>query len=99
MSLMYEVNTINAAMIQAAEICCQDMPEAEKVNAVLACFAGMKPVEAVRVVRCEDCKWRGTSYSCPLRHLVFTEAEGYHYVDATMDDGYCYLGAPKEVEA
>lgn len=50
MSLMYEVNTINAAMIQAAEVCRQDMPEAEKVNAVLACFAGMKPVEAELVV-------------------------------------------------
>lgn len=45
MSLMYEMNTINAAMIQAAEVCRQDMPEGEKVNAVLACFAGMKPVE------------------------------------------------------
>lgn len=55
--------------------------------------------DAVEVVRCKDCKHRGTSYDCPLRHLVFTEAEGYHYVDATMDDGYCYLGAPKEVEA
>lgn len=50
MSLMYEVNTINAAMVKAAEICRQDMPEGEKVNAVLACFAGMKPVEAERVV-------------------------------------------------
>lgn len=50
MSLMYEVAAVNAAMIQAAEVCRQDMPEGEKVNAVLACFAGMKPVEAEPVV-------------------------------------------------
>lgn len=50
MSLMYEVNTLNAAMIQAAEACRQDLPEGEKVNKVLACFAGMKPVEAEPVV-------------------------------------------------
>lgn len=50
MSLMYDVNTLNAAMIQAAEVCRKDMPEGDKVNAVLACFAGMKPVEAEPVV-------------------------------------------------
>lgn len=99
MSLMYDMNTVNAAMIQAAEVCRQDMPEGEKVNAVLACFAAMKPVEAEVMVRCKDCKWRGTAYGCPHRHIVFTEAEGYHYVDATMDDGYCFLGARKEAEA
>lgn len=50
MALMYEVNTLNAAMIQAAETCRQDLPEGEKVNKVLACFAGMKPVEALPIV-------------------------------------------------
>lgn len=50
MALMYEVNAVNAAMVKAAELCRQDMPEGDKVNAVLACFAGMKPVEAELVV-------------------------------------------------
>lgn len=59
MSLMYEVNTINAAMVKAAEICRQDMPEGEKVNAVLACFAGMKPVEAELVVHAH---WYGSEF-------------------------------------
>ena len=72
MSLMYEVNALNAAMIQAAEVCRQDMPEGEKVNAVLACFAGMKPVEAELVVHAELestgmdeawCEW-GNCTSC-----------------------------------
>lgn len=53
---------------------------------------------AVEVVRCKDCKHRGTSYDCPLRHLVFTEAEGYHYADLTTDDGYCHKGERKGAE-
>lgn len=54
---------------------------------------------AVEVVRCKDCKRRGTSYECPFRHLMHTEAEGYHYVDMTTDAGYCSFGERKEVEA
>lgn len=59
----------------------------------------IEAMPTVEVVRCKDCKHRGTSYDCPLRHLVFTEAEGYHYADSTTDDGYCNFGQPKEVEA
>lgn len=55
--------------------------------------------DAVEVVRCKDCKRRGTSYECPFRRLIFTEAEGYHYEDATTDDGYCSFGERKEAEA
>lgn len=53
--------------------------------------------DAVDVVRCKECKHRGTSYDCPFRHLIFTEAEGYHYEDVTTDDGYCSFGERKEV--
>lgn len=52
--------------------------------------------DAVEVVRCKDCKRRGTSYECPLRHLVHTEGQGYHYADMTTDDGYCSFGQRKE---
>lgn len=55
-------------------------------------------IDAVPVVRCKDCKHRGTSYECPFRHIAFTEAEGYHYVDCTTDDGFCSFGE-KEDEA
>ncbi|MBR3797207.1 MAG: hypothetical protein IKK34_14445 [Clostridia bacterium] len=54
-------------------------------------------VDAVDVVRCKDCKRRGTSYECPYRNLMFTEAEGYHYVDKTTADGFCSFGERKEV--
>lgn len=56
----------------------------------------VEAVDAVEVVRCKDCERRGTSYRCPFRHLIFTEAEGYHYVDSTTDDGYCSFGERKE---
>lgn len=55
-------------------------------------------IDAVEVVRCKDCKKRGTSYACPFRHLMFTEAEGYHYVDCTTDYGYCSFGVRKEAD-
>lgn len=53
-------------------------------------------INAVPVVRCKDCKNRGTSYECPFRRLVFTEAEGYHYEDVTLDDSFCSFGKRKE---
>lgn len=49
-------------------------------------------VEAVPVVRCMDCKHRGMSNECPFRQMMFTEADGYHYVDMTTDDDYCSFG-------
>lgn len=54
--------------------------------------------DAAEVVRCKDCKRRGTSYECPFRHLMHTEGKGYHYVDMTTDAGYCSFGERKEVE-
>lgn len=55
-------------------------------------------VDAVPVVMCKDCKRRGTSYECPFRHLDYTEAEGYHYVDCTTDEGYCSFGERKDTD-
>lgn len=55
--------------------------------------------DAVEVVRCKDCKRRGTAYECPFRQLMHTEAEGYHYVDKTTDDSFCSFGERKGVEA
>lgn len=81
----------------------------DEMNQVGGCVLALKELadnahrlpaaDAVEVVRCKDCKRRGTSYECPFRHLIFTEAEGYHYADSTTDDGYCSFGERKEVEA
>lgn len=48
------------------------------------------------VVRCRDCKHRGTDY-CPMLQEVedYDEDAGwdYRYVDNTDDDGYCHMGS------
>jgi predicted RNA-binding Zn-ribbon protein involved in translation (DUF1610 family) len=64
----------------------------------LAAIEAAPTIEAAPVVRCKDCKHRGTSYDCPFRRIVFTEAEGYHYDDCTMDDSFCSFGEKKEEE-
>lgn len=54
---------------------------------------------AVEVVRCKDCKHRGTVYNCPMRRVYFPPDGVGIYQDFTTDDGYCHHGEPKEVEA
>lgn len=53
-------------------------------------------VDAAPVVRCRDCKHRGTDY-CPMLQEIedYDEDAGwdYWYVDNTDDDGYCHMGA------
>lgn len=101
MALMYDMNTINETMIRAAEVCRQDMPEGEKVNAVLACFAAMKPVEAEPVVRCKDCKHRGKLAMCPLCWSEWVETDNggyYERYDETNDYGFCEKGKRQEAE-
>lgn len=55
-------------------------------------------IEAVPVVRCKDCKNRGSTYKCPMRHLVHPLDGAGYYVDFTRDDGYCHWGEKKEDE-
>lgn len=53
-------------------------------------------VDAVEVVRCRDCMYRGFDY-CPMCHDEYTydEDDGgdYYTVDNTDDDGFCHMGA------
>lgn len=53
-------------------------------------------VDAVPVVRCKECKFRGFD-SCPMCHDEYTydEDDGgdYFTVDNTTDDGFCHKGA------
>ena len=48
-------------------------------------------VDAVVVVRCKDCRYRGLIY-CPAIH----ETIGNGLVDCAVDNGYCWCGKPKE---
>ena len=50
-------------------------------------------VDAVPVVRCRECKHRGSAYKCPMRKLVMPFAGAGAYEDCTEDEGYCHCGA------
>ena len=56
-------------------------------------------IEAVPVVRCSECKHRGSSYKCPMRRLVHPLDGAGHYVDLTRDDGYCHCGEKEDLNA
>lgn len=53
-------------------------------------------IDAIPVVRCKDCKNRGTPYSCPMRKLVMPFQGAGSYEDCTEDDGYCHMGVKKD---
>ena len=53
-------------------------------------------VDAIPVVRCKDCKHRGTPYNCPMRKLVMPFQGAGSYEDCTEDEGFCHMGKPKE---
>jgi hypothetical protein len=53
-------------------------------------------IDAIPVVRCKDCKNRGTPYSCPMRKLVMPFQGAGSYDDCTEDDGYCHMGVKKD---
>lgn len=62
------------------------------------CAADIKnlpAVDAVEVVRCKDCKYRGDAYECP-KHFAHYHGEDS---DFTVDDGYCELGEKLKLEA
>lgn len=70
------------------------------IRKALRCLEETPTVDAVQVVRCKDCRHRGDGDVCPMRHIVWSEEEGYYFVDFTMDDYYCSFGAsPADWEA
>lgn len=52
--------------------------------------------ESVPVVRCKDCKNRGTPYNCPMRKLVMPFQGAGSYEDCTEDEGFCHMGVKKD---
>lgn len=66
----------------------------EQVKGDMFSLAQKAPtIDAVPVVRCKDCKNRGTPYSCPMRKLVMPVEGPGSYEDCTEDEGFCHLGA------
>lgn len=56
-----------------------------------ATIAHAPTVDAVSVVRCKACRYRGMIY-CPAVH----ETIGNGLIDYTSDEAYCWRGRPKE---
>lgn len=58
--------------------------------------AKCQTIDAVEVVRCKDCKYRGYD-DCPMCHdeYYYDEEDGGDWVtrDMTVDDGFCHKGA------
>lgn len=52
---------------------------------------GAPTVDAIEVVRCKNCRHRGTII-CPMVH----ETLGNGLNDYSIDNGYCFRGKPKE---
>lgn len=76
-----------------------DKPEvADAYRQVLWDIAHCETIDAVPVVRCKDCKNRGTPYSCPMRKLVMPFQGAGSYEDCTEDDGYCHMGVKKDLD-
>jgi hypothetical protein len=58
----------------------------------------MDKSDAVHVVRCKECKHRGSPYSCPMRHLVLPFSGPGSFEDCSEDEGYCHKGERDENE-
>ena len=51
-------------------------------------------VEAVPIVRCKECKYRGDELRCPMCFDEWDEDDpGFLRIDKTVDDGFCHMGA------
>lgn len=51
-------------------------------------------IDAVEVVRCRECKYRGDELKCPMCFDEWDEDEpGFLRIDKTVDDGFCHMGA------
>ena len=50
-------------------------------------------IDAVPVVRCRECEYRGDELKCPMCFDEWDEDEpGFLRIDKTVDDGFCHMG-------
>ena len=64
-------------------------------------LADLPACDAVRVVRCKDCKHHGKN-ACPMRHNTYFLADDpdddddWCDTDMTEPDGFCFMGEAEE---
>ena len=66
------------------------------IRVALRCMEQTPTIDAVPVVRCRECKHRGSPYNCPMRNLVMPFSGPGSYADYTEDDGFCHKGEKKD---
>jgi hypothetical protein len=62
------------------------------ISMALHQLEGFPQMDAVPVVRCKDCIFRGQHDLCPMCVSVYMLDEAA-YLDCTEDDGFCHKGA------
>ena len=71
-------------------------------DAVIGAIETVPTIDAVKVVRCKDCKHRGFAGECPMCYTedAYDEDYGYDYwdVDKTVDEGFCHCGEKWDME-
>ena len=70
-------------------------PEAKK--SVIEALDLSPTVDAAPVVRCRECKCRGTN-DCPM-YMSFYDGEEDYYSDSSTDDGFCHCGVKMDGDA
>ena len=78
----------------------------EVADLIEDCIDYAPTVDAVEVVRCKDCKHRGSETYCPMcfeEWYEIDEGDGYYDSDITthdrtIDEGFCDRGERKENE-
>ena len=66
-------------------------------NAVLASIDEQPTIDAVQVVRCRECVFRGQHDLCPMNVRVYMLDEAA-YLDCTEDDGFCHKGEKMDAQ-
>ncbi len=93
MSLMYGVAALNEALIKAAGIARQDTSEGSKVNAVLACFAAIQPVEAEPVVHARWVPVYGNAYERIMLGCTCYRCSVCGRIEEENGEPFCHCGA------
>ena len=72
-----------------------ELPEQERIE-YMGIYDCIKSQPTVEVVRCRDCRYRGSGDVCPMFHLCYSVSEGYYWGDFKMDNKFCSYGAKKD---
>ena len=87
--LLYTENRPSMILNNFSQMCFNSAIELAEIKALEA-----PTIDAVPVVRCRECKYRGDELKCPMCFDEWDEEDpGFLRIDKTVDDGFCHMGA------